>query len=202
MSIKWTFILVLVLFCSCSNTKRQDPTAKSLNDSIIRLTNNYQDTTKYKEVMSLVQHALKIDSNYFKTYSNKLYFEEISGKFDSASETLKRMIKLKPDSADLYLKIGLYEDIIGDTVEAQEYYRRSLPRYTILIDTLKKNNPERHNVFNMLYMNMILMKQEKMVHDILKENSETELNGIYLLTPILKKTRNEIIDEARKKYFR
>lgn len=178
------------------------PTAKSLNDSIVRMTKDYKDTTKYGQVMLLIQEAIKIDSNYFKSYANKLYFEEISGRFDSASETLKKMTRLKPDSAELYLKIGLYKDITGDSIGAQEYYKRSLPRYSILIDTLKRENPERHSIFNMMYINMILMGHEKLLHDIITEGGTINPDSIYMFTPVLKRTRSEIISDARRKYFR
>ncbi len=201
MNIKWAFLSVVTLFCSCNNINRTVPTAQLLNDSVIRITKDYKDTTNYSQAMSLIREAIRLDSSYLKSYSNKLYFEETTGRFDSAFETLKSMIKLRPDSAELYLKAGVYRDIVGDTLEAQEYYRRSLPRYTILIDTLKKDNPERHNIFNLMYMNVILMGQENILHDILKEDGGN-IDSISLFFPILRKTRSELINEGRKKYFR
>lgn len=199
---KGTFILVAVLIWSCNNITDQPITAPLLNDSVVRITKNFSDTTKYEQALDLLDQAINIDTNYFKSYANKLYFEESLGKFDNALETLVKMIKLKSDSAELYLKAGIYKDIIGDSVKAAEFYNRSLPRYTILFDTLKKDNPERNNVFNMLALNIIMLGHEKMFHDYLRDSCKTKLDSIFMRADVLGKTRNELLAEGRKKYIR
>ncbi|MEO8768576.1 MAG: hypothetical protein ABI402_00770 [Ferruginibacter sp.] len=199
---KGKLILVILLLYSCNNVTKQTLTAKTLNDSIVKLTKDYTDSTKYIEAIALLRQAIKMDSSYLKSYSNKLFFEETSGRFDSASETLIKMLKLRPDSAELYFKAGLYNDIIGDTVKAQEYYRHSIPRYSILIDTLNKNSQEKNNIQNMMAINIIMMGGEKMLHDYLKENCKTKMDSIFMSAEIWGKTREGILTDLRKKYIR
>ncbi len=196
------FISVCILFTACTNKGNKIISAKDLNDSVIVMTNHYKDTAQFKNAIGLLDEAIKIDSNYFDTYGKRLFFEESLGQFNKAAETLTQMVRLKSDSAELYLKLGLYEEVSGDTVSAKQSYNRSLPRYTILLDTMKSNHPDRHNVLNMLAINIIMLGQEQMLHDFLKENCKTKLDSIFMSADILGKTKEEFLEPLRKKYNR
>jgi len=200
--LKIKIIIFCILLTACNNQGNQNISAKDLNDSVIVLTNQYKDTAQFKNAIGLLNQAIKIDSNYFDTYSKRLFFEESLGQFNKAVETLTQMVRLKSDSAELYLKLGLFEDVTGDTVSAKRSYNRSLPRYTILLDTMKSNHPDRHNVLNMLAINIIMLGQEQMLHDYLKENDKTKLDSIFMFDDILGKNKEELLAPLRKKYNR
>jgi len=200
---KIIFISALItLTVSCNNIQNQIATAKSLNDSVLVLTRNYQDTSQYENALILIQKAIKLDTNYLETYSKKLFFEENLGQFDDAIVTLSQLIRLRRDSAELYLKQGIYQEIQGDTINAKNSFNRSLPRYTILLDTLNKSHPERRNLLNMLAINIIMLGQEKMLHELLKENYRTSFDSVLMSTNVLGKTKKELLEPLRQKYNR
>jgi tetratricopeptide (TPR) repeat protein len=187
---------------ACTIKAKQMASVKDLNDSVLVLTKHYKDTSQYKNAIELLDQAAKIDSNYFDTYDKRLYFEESSGQFGKAAETLTKMLRLRSDSAELYLKLGIYKDVSGDTISAKQAYNRSLPRYTILLDTMKSNHPDRHNVLNMLAINIIMLGQEEMLHDFLKQNCKTKIDSIFMSVDILGKSKEELLEPLRKKYNR
>ena len=202
MTLKIKIIVTFCFFTACNQASKQKVSSKSLNDSVLILTKNYKDTSQYLQAIKLLKHAINIDTNLFDTYSKKLFLEESLGQFENASETSIQMIRLKPDSAELYLKTGIYKDLAGDTLKAKDYYNRSLPRYQILIDTLQKSHPDRHNILNMIAINIIMLGQKKMLHNFLKENCKTKLDSVFMSADILGKTRAEILTAARRKYSR
>lgn len=200
LKLKIKIISFCLLLAACTNKGSQKTSAKDLNDSVLVVTKDYKDTSQYKNAIELLGQAVKIDSNYFDSYSKRLFFEESLGQFNKAAKTLSKMVKLKSDSAELYLKLGVYEDVSGDTLSAKQSYNRSLPRYTILLDTMKNNHPERHNILNMLAINIIMLGQEEMLHDFLKENCKTKLDSSFMSAGILGKTKEELLEPLRKKY--
>ncbi|MEP7317957.1 MAG: hypothetical protein ABI921_04435 [Panacibacter sp.] len=202
MKLKIKSISICILLTACTNKSNQYISVKDLNDSVIVLTKHYKDTAQFKNAIGLLDQAIKIDSNYFDTYGKRLFFEESLGQFKKATETLTQMVRLKTDSAELYLKLGLYQEVSGDTISAKQSYNRSLPRYTILLDTMKSNHPDRHNILNMLSINIIMLGQEQMLHEFLKENCKTKLDSIFMSADIVGKTKEELLEPLRKKYNR
>lgn len=200
--LKTKFISICILLIACNYNNKQKTSAKILNDSVIVMTKDYKDTSQYEKAIALLEQATKIDSNYFPAYSNKLFFEESLGQFDKAAKTLIEMVRLKSDSAELYLKIGIYKDVSGDTIKAMQYYNRALPRYMILLDTMKSNHPNRHTILNMLAVNIIMCGQEQMIHDFLKRNCKTKLDSIFMSADVLGKTKGELLAPLHKKYNR
>ena len=200
MQLKIKILFVFALLLACNTRRKQTNLAKDLNDSVVNLTKHYKDTIQFENAITLLNQAAKIDSNYFETYKNKLFFEESLGQFDKAAATLTRMIKMKPDSADLYLKLGLYKDAMGDSLAAVATYNRSLPRYTILLDTMSSDHPERRNVMNMLSINITMLGQEKMLRDLSNQNLNPKPDSFLMPPPFLIKTRKEILDAMQERY--
>lgn len=130
------------------------------------------------------------------------FFEESLGKFDNAAMTLTKMLRIKPDSAELYLKNGIYNEISGDTITAKQNFNRALPRYIILLDTMSSKHPDRRNTLNMLAINLIMLGHEKVLHEFLKENCKTALDSVFLSANVLSKTKVELIESMRRKYNR
>jgi tetratricopeptide (TPR) repeat protein len=178
----------------------QKPTPQVYNDSAVSITKNYTDTTQFSKAIELLNRAIELDSNYFKSFINRLFFEESLGHFDKATVTLGRMIRLRPDSAELYLKNGTYYEISGDTVSAFANYNRALPRYTIMLDTMSKNHPMRLYTLKMLAINIILLGQEKMLNDMMGEDGTTNLDSNPVLRDILGKNKQQLLDPLRKQY--
>jgi tetratricopeptide (TPR) repeat protein len=199
---KHKIIGLCVLLTACNASHKQKITAKALNDSVLVLTENYKDTSQYGNAFALLEQARKIDSNYFDTYSNKLFLEESLDQFDKAAKTLTKMLSLKRDSADLYLKAGIYSEVRGDTVAAKINFNRALPRYTILLDTMSSKHPERHNTLNMLAINIIMLGQESMLHDFLQENCKTALDSVFMSANVLGKSKEELLKRLRIRYNR
>lgn len=88
----------------------------------------------------LLDKATEIDSSYFLGYSNKLMFYYQLKRFDKALLTNNKLIQLRPNAHDLYLRSGMLLTQLGDTATAKMYFTRGLTICNSVLDTMTTTN--------------------------------------------------------------
>ena len=73
---KFCFLFLLIGLYACGQTEKKkysvNPKAKQLNDSAVQAAMNNEN---YSGAIVLLNEAIKLDSNYYRAYSNKLTFQ-------------------------------------------------------------------------------------------------------------------------------
>ena len=164
--------IILILSASCKNNGNKEidkngqgwlpepeyqpknNKARQLNDSAAALqVQALQDPTldelsrskMLETAFNLLNEALKIDPKYTLAMSNlsALYLE----KRDSlkALELMKRRLKIEPQMAEGWQALGVFTDLMGDSINAIQYYEKSI---SILNNRLKlgKNYSNRDDI--------------------------------------------------------
>jgi len=199
---KQALATAFILFTACNNSNQQSLSVKEINDSVITLTNHYQDTAKFKQAINLLNEAIHLDSNHFDSYSEKLFFETAVGDFESASTTSTQLIKMKPDSADLYFQRGLFKELINDSVSSMPDFAKAVVLYKTTLDTMNKKNPYWFAYWKNSAASLILAGQGQIIHDFLKQNCKTAFDSSIYDYEVLSKNRDELLQAFRDKYIR
>jgi len=191
-------LAVLIVLYACHPAAQQKLSADELNDSVIRMTANYTRPATYPEALRLMNEAIRIDSNNFLSHRNKLFFQESLKQFDSAIITLDKLIRLRPDSADLYFQAGFYHELYGDSLKAKPYFLHALPLYkAMMLDAAPKTNEGRSNTYALFGETLIMLGHEKEVRAFLKQQCKTRLDSIFMSAKELSRSKEETIAQAR-----
>lgn len=201
MKTKTVFATVFILLTACNNSNQQSLSIKEINDSIIALTNHYQDTSKFRRAINLLNEAIHLDSNHFESYRKKIFFETALGDFNGASKTSTQLIKFKPDSADLYFQRGLFKELIKDSLSSKPDFSKAVLLYKLTLDTMDKNNPYWFAYWKNSAVCLILAEQGQIVHEFLRQKKTAFDSTIYDIE-VLSKGRNELLQIFRNKYIR
>ena len=196
------FAIAFVLLTACKNSNQQSLSVERINDSVIILTNHYQDTSKFKQAIKLLNDAILLDSNYFDSYIKKVFFETALGDFNGASKTSTQLIKLKPDSADLYFQRGLFKELINDSLSSKPDFSKGVLLYKLALDTMDKKNPYWFAYWKNSAVCLILAGQGQLIHDFLRENCKTAFDSSIYDVEVLSKNRTELLQMFRDKYIR
>jgi tetratricopeptide (TPR) repeat protein len=199
---KITFAVVLILLTACKNSNRHSLAVNAINDSVVKLTNHYQDTSKFNQAISLLNDAIRIDSNHFDSYSKKLFFETALGDFKAASSTSTQLIKFKPDSADLYFQRGLFKELTNDSISSKPDFSKAVLLYRLTLDTMNKRSPYWFADWKNSAVCLIMAGQEQIIHDFLRQNCKTAFDSSIYNVEVLSKNRNELLQTFRDKYIR
>jgi tetratricopeptide (TPR) repeat protein len=191
-----------ILLMACSNSNQQKLSVKAINDSVITLTNHYQDTSKFKQAIALLDDAIQLDSNYYDSYSKKLFFETAFGDFGSASKTSTQLIKFKPDSADLYFQRGIFKELINDSNSSKPDFSKAVLLYKLTLDTMNKRNPYWFADWKNLAVCLIMTGQEQIIRDFVKQNCRTAFDSSIYDIELLTKSKQELLRTLRSKYIR
>jgi len=171
---------------------------RELNDSVIRMTANYTRPAAYPAALRLMNEAIRIDSNDFLSYRNKLFFQESLKQFDSAILTLDRLIRMRPDSADLYFQAGFYHELYGDSVRAKPYFLHALPLYkSMMLDMAPRSSEGRSNTYASFGETLIMLGHEKEVRAFIKQQCKTRLDSIFMSAKELSRSKEETLAQAR-----
>jgi len=173
-----------------------------INDSVITLTNHYQDTSKFKQAIRLLKDAIRLDSNHIESYKKMVFFEIALGDFNSATQTSTRLIKFKPDSADLYFQRGLFKELINDSLSSKSDFSKAVLLYKLTLDTLDKKSPYWFAYWKNSAACLILTGQGQIIHEFLKQNCKTAFDSSIYDYQVLSKNRNELLQTFRDKYIR
>lgn len=196
-----TVAITFILLIACRSQNRQHLSVKAINDSVVTLTRHFQDTSKFEEAISLLDDAIKIDSNYYDSYAKKLFFETSLGDFKNASITSSRIIKFKPDSADLYFQRGFFKELTNDTISSKQDFGKAALLYKLALDTMNKRNPFWFTYWKYSAICLIMIGQDQIIRDFLKQNCTTALDSSIYDAKVLTKSRQELLMTIREKYM-
>ena len=202
MKTKTIFAIAFILLVACKNSNQQSLSVQQINDSVITLTNHYQDTSRFKQAIKLLNEAIRLDSNYFDSYSKKVFFETALGDFKGASKTSNQLIKFRPDSADLYFQRGLFKELINDSLSSKPDFSKGVLLYKLTLDTMDKKNPNWFAYWKNSAVCLILAGQEQIIHDFLRQNCKTAFDSSIYDVEILSRTRTDLLQMFRDKYIR
>jgi len=195
-------VAAFILLTSCNNSNPQSLTVNQINDSVISLTNQYQDTSKFLQAISIINSAIRLDSNHYESYCKKVFFETALGDFNGASKTLTHLIKLKPDSADLYLQRGLFKELNYDSLTSKPDFAKAVLLYKLTLDSMDNKNPYWLAYWKNSAACLILEGQGQIIHEFLKENCKTSVDSSIYDINILSRNRDELLQTFRSKYIR
>jgi tetratricopeptide (TPR) repeat protein len=121
-----------------------NPKAKQLNDSAVAVIRSMNEEDSRRAIL-LLDEAIKIDSNYFTAYWNKLSLQRQLKQYDRAIETGKQILKLRRAPYYPFI-IGTFYYRLGDTTTANEYFKRTLPLCDSVLDTMSAKNKGTYEV--------------------------------------------------------
>jgi tetratricopeptide (TPR) repeat protein len=133
-------LLVITLFCfSCGQKSNKgiviDPAAKRLNDSAV----NMGIKGDYVQAIALLDKAIRIDSNYFRAYYNKLNFQTSVKPIDKEKVivTLRKLCWLRPDEPEYAMQLGMRYLKSTDTIPSTFYLQEAVARFDRILDTTR-----------------------------------------------------------------
>lgn len=202
-----------------------NPEARKLNDSAFRVWNDFPfpshklhkfengklvevslDSTKdkyfttdsavtYKRLMSLLDQALKNDSNYKIAYWSKFSYQCQWKKHTEAVVTGKKLLGFFPNQVVIKLAVAEQYDDIGDTIVAKKYYNEVLTVVNKQLDTMNVSNKDYTNTGLFKAEVLILLNQNDSVQRFLKKLYDKETNDLNKRTikATMKRTRKEIL---------
>jgi tetratricopeptide (TPR) repeat protein len=136
-----TFLLITLYACGQQPAKHKvDPAAVQLNNQAMTLVPYIDNADSTKKAISLLDKATEIDSSYFLGYSNKLMFYYQLKQFEKALLTNNKLIQLRPNAHDLYLRSGMLYTQLGDTTNAKTNFTKGLTICNSVLDTMTKTN--------------------------------------------------------------
>jgi tetratricopeptide (TPR) repeat protein len=193
------FFLFLTLF-ACRHQNRDskkhivDAKAKQLNDSAVALVRSMNEEDSRKAI-SLLDEAIKIDSNYFTAYWNKLCLQSQLKQYDKAIETGKQILKLKK-APYYYFIIATFYYRMGDTTLANDYFKKTLTVCDKVLDTMSKKNKATYEVVIMnKSVSLIFLGQQEEGNKVLKQFYDSLTDSTYKMytAAFMNKTKEEIL---------
>ncbi|MGN6399500.1 MAG: tetratricopeptide repeat protein, partial [Flavisolibacter sp.] len=166
--------------------------AKELNDSAGSVVIHSQD---YQKAIALLDQAIKIDSNFYTAFWNKVSFQCKLQQFDKALITAKNLNRIKPESPDYFFTTGLIYDKMHDTVSSQKYFNLSAIFYDEILDTMDQTNRSYDNILMSKAINLIIIGQERNGNGILKQLYHKKTNKAFkeMLSLFMNKSKEEIL---------
>jgi tetratricopeptide (TPR) repeat protein len=171
---KFFIVFIFSVFTGCTSKAQVDPIARRLNDSAVNLaiTGDYD---KLLKAIDLFNRAIRIDSNYFLPYWNKMTFQTDLKQYSQAIITGRQIIKMRPKSVPYKMALGEAYDRFGDSINSKKLYNEALWMINGQLDTMGRSNVHYSVGLEDKAFLLILLDQAKDGHKILNElyNSET-----------------------------
>jgi tetratricopeptide (TPR) repeat protein len=149
------FIIFLISISGFSSSHAQtkkhitNPKAKLLNDQAIRLfTSGGQSPDTVAKVNRLLDEAVKLDSNYYEGWINKLSFQCHYDHYTEGLKTLKRMSRIFPGIDEVTMFYGVLQYKTGNKTEALAAFGKLLKKYNGLLEKNKNNANTKGLLFN------------------------------------------------------
>lgn len=194
---RFTIFLLTIGLSACGQQPKRpgyfiDPKAKELNDSAGSVVIHSQD---YQKAIALLDQAIKIDSNFYTAFWNKVSFQCNLQQFDKALITAKNLNRIKPESPDYFFTTGLIYDKMCDTVSSQKYFNQSAIFYDKILDTMNRTNKNYDNILMSKAINLIIIGQEQNGNGILKQLYRKKDEAFKeMLSLFMDKSKQEILD--------
>jgi tetratricopeptide (TPR) repeat protein len=131
-------ITLLAIACSLTGIAqtikhKPYPKSKRIHDEAISLYLNYPtNKDSIKSVIAQLDKAIKLDSDYFSAWSNKLNFECQLKKYKNAVVTAQYMTKIFPWENDVLLSLGVLQYKTKQKEAAKATFTKLLQTYNAL----------------------------------------------------------------------
>ncbi len=196
LSLCFLFLILFACVQKNSGDKKHtiDPKAKQLNDNAVTLERSMKEEDSRKAIL-LLDEAIKIDSNYFTAYWNKLVLQHQLKQYNRAIETGKQILKLNK-APYFYFLIATFYYRLGDTTSANNYFKETLKRCDTLLGTMSKKNRSSYEVVVMNKgVSLIFLGQQEEGNKILKQYYDSQTDTIYKISTgvFMNKTKEEIL---------
>lgn len=89
----------------------------------------YKDSIENNKALKLIDEAIRIDSKYLSAYQSKTIFLSAKKDIDGLLENNLKIIELRPNQPMWRIQRGLFLEIKGDRIKAQENYNLGLIKY-------------------------------------------------------------------------
>jgi len=197
---KFSIFILLLTLVACGQKRNETEKhivkaeAKRLNDSAMTLIRYMQDDSSQKAIL-LFDQAIKIDSSYFIAFWNKLCLQGQLKQYDKAIATGKEILKLSK-SPNYYFLIGTFYYRLGDTVSANDYFKKTLAMCDIVLDTMSTKNKAASEVVIMNKgVSLIFLGHQQEGNKILKQFYDDQTNSAYRewTGAFMNKTKEEIL---------
>jgi hypothetical protein len=139
-------------FTHCiAQTKKHitDPKAKQLNDNALTI---FMRSPDNPDTILVVNHmldaALKIDSNYYEGWVNKLSLQCHFDHFEDGLKTAKKMMRIFPSNDETKMFCGILQYKTGHKEDALAIFTKLLKQYNAALEKNKKNPENRGLLFN------------------------------------------------------
>jgi tetratricopeptide (TPR) repeat protein len=141
--------LLTVNYCLAQHaTHTPSPKAKALNDSAAsRYAKCNGDPDKIKDVIPMLDAAIKVDSYYFEAWNNKVALQGQLDQYENAYKTLRTMEHLFPKKEEVQFELAILEYVTKRTKEANATWGKLLDHYNALL----VKNPNNGNTKGLLY---------------------------------------------------
>ena len=141
-----SILIAILLSCNSRNDIKSNYSAAQLYASA---KSHLASNSNLESTYNLLYQTLQVDSNYFQAYESAYLLQGVIQKpnINIGMYCLKQMIRLKPDSPDLHLKLGIAYLSKGDTISAKKCFSTTDSIFNKKIAPLKYPN---HNLEAML----------------------------------------------------
>lgn len=164
---KQLFIILICFFItnysSAQHAKHTPkPKAKALNDSAAsKYRRALGDTAKMKEVISLLDAAIRADNNYYEAWNNKLSMQGQMEQFEDAYKTAKAMEHVFPKEEEVQFHLAILAYVTKRNKEAMATWNKLLDHYNALLEKNKNNANTKGLLYNKGIVLILLDKQNE-----------------------------------------
>lgn len=154
-----------------------------------------------QKALKLLDQATTIDSNYFLGHQNKLMFYYQHKQFEKALLTNNKLIQLRPNAHDLYLRGGILSEQLGDTVNSKNFFIKGLAICNSVLDTMNKKNRDHVMLTTNKAIGLIMLGDIQKANSILKtlyanqpDNFEFDNVEKKYIHSLMDKNKSELLD--------
>ncbi len=175
------YIFSLTLLFSCTSKVEEseiDKKAAQLNEEALNLYQNFiLNKDSVLKAITLLDKAIEIEPNYFVAFHNKIAFQIKLGQVEEAINTCKRIEKLRPNSEETKVMIGILHYSNGDTISANKKYNEANLLCQKKLDTLSNESEEEFRIKTNKAIVLKFLNREKEANEIFRS---VDVNKSYL----------------------
>lgn len=167
--------------------------ARQLTDSAVRIV---VDAENYPKAITLLDQAIRSDSNYYPAYTNKLTFQLALKQYGQALPTAKKINTLRPEDPVPYVSVGLLYEALHDTLSSQKYFAAANMHFQKILDTMNKANASYEQFIMNKAINLVLLGQQENGNALLRELYDDTKSDLMkeTISPLRNKTKQEILE--------
>ena len=181
-TLKFITAFLLITLYSCGQKPAKDkpkPAAVQLNNQAMTLVDYIENSYSSRKAITLLDKATTIDSNYYLGYDNKLMFYYQLKQFDKAILTNNKLIQLRPNAHDLYIRGGMLYGQTGDTVSSNSYFNKAMTICNSVLDTMNRKNRDFVMVTTNQAITLIMLNDSTEANRVLQDLYESQPDELH-----------------------